>query len=65
MVGFIHKILCTQLKNRKNYTAATKTATFDPTTNLTAATKFIWTITNVRDLAGNKIATVTRSFTTA
>ena len=47
------------------YTPATKTALFDPTSNLAGATKYIWTITNVRDLAGNKIATVTRSFTTA
>ena len=47
------------------YTPATKTATFNPTENLTAGTAYIWIIANVRDLAGNKIAKTIANFTTA
>ena len=47
------------------YTLGTKTATFDPTASLTGATAYIWTITNVRDLAGNKMLPVVINFTTA
>lgn len=47
------------------YTAATKVATFDPTASLTAATPYIWTITNVRDTSGNKMAPKIVNFTTA
>jgi hypothetical protein len=48
-----------------SYTAATKVATFDPTASLTAATPYIWLISNVRDLAGNKMAPKVVNFTTA
>lgn len=47
------------------YSAATKTATFDPTSNLTADTDYIWIIANVRDLAGNKMAKKVVNFKTA
>lgn len=47
------------------YNAATKVATFDPTASLTAATPYIWSITNVRDTAGNKMAPKIVNFTTA
>lgn len=47
------------------YTPATKTATFDPTSNLTADTDYIWIIANVRDLAGNKVAKTVVNFKTA
>ena len=47
------------------YTPATKTATFDPTTNLDTSTAYIWLISGVRDLAGNKMVTVAVNFTTA
>lgn len=47
------------------YTLGTKTATFNPTASLDAGTAYIWTITNVRDLAGNKMVAVAKNFTTA
>lgn len=47
------------------YSAATKTATFDPTSNLSASTNYIWIIANVRDLAGNKMAKKVVNFQTA
>ncbi len=47
------------------YTPASKMATFDPTSDLDASTAYIWTITNVRDLAGNKMEPVVVNFTTA
>lgn len=47
------------------YTLATKTATFNPTSNLAAETVYIWMITNVRDLAGNRMDPVAVNFTTA
>jgi hypothetical protein len=47
------------------YVAATKTATFNPTGSLDAGTAYIWTITNVRDTAGNAMTTVVKNFTTA
>lgn len=48
-----------------SYTPANKTATFDPTSNLTADTDYIWIIANVRDLAGNKITKTVVNFKTA
>lgn len=48
-----------------SYNSTTKTATFTPTSNLDASTDYIWTITNVRDLAGNAMATAAANFTTA
>lgn len=47
------------------YDSATKTVTFDPTASLAALTPYIWTITNVRDSAGNKMAPKITNFTTA
>ena len=47
------------------YSAATKTATFDPTVDLSAATPYIWMIARVRDLAGNVMDPVVVNFTTA
>ena len=47
------------------YSSATKTATFDPTSNLTAGTAYIWTISRVRDRAGNVMDPVVANFTTA
>ena len=47
------------------YSAATKTATFEPTSNLSASTNYIWIIANVRDLAGNKMAKKVVNFQTA
>lgn len=47
------------------YTAATKIVTFDPTDSLTAATPYIWSVVNVRDTAGNRMAPKIVNFTTA
>lgn len=47
------------------YTLGTKTVTFDPTSDLSAATAYIWVISNVRDLAGNIMDPVSVTFTTA
>lgn len=47
------------------YTAATKLVTFNPTSDLSGATAYIWLITNVRDTAGNKMAPKVVNFTTA
>jgi len=47
------------------YTAATKVVSFDPTTDLAAATPYIWVIANVRDTAGNVMEPVVVNFTTA
>lgn len=47
------------------YTPATKTATFDPTASLDAASAYIWFISNVRDLSGNVMAKKVVNFTTA
>ena len=46
------------------YVSATKVVTFDPTADLTAATAYIWLISNIRDLAGNKMAPVVVNFVT-
>ena len=46
-------------------TYTTKVATFNPTASLEAATAYIWVVSNVRDLAGNKMLPVTINFTTA
>lgn len=48
-----------------SYIAGTKTATFNPTSDLEAATDYIWMISNVKDLAGNKMDPVVVNFTTA
>jgi len=48
-----------------SYSSTTKIATFNPTASLTASTDYIWTISNVRDLAGNTLATTVVNFTTA
>ena len=55
----------TEVAGALAYTVGTKTATFDPTSNLTADTDYIWIISNVRDLAGNKIAKTVVNFKTA
>ncbi len=55
----------TEVSGTLTYSAATKTATFDPTSNLDANTDYIWIIANVRDLAGNKIAKTVVNFKTA
>ena len=47
------------------YSSATKTATFDPTSNLSATTAYIWTISRVRDRAGNVMDPVVVNFATA
>ena len=47
------------------YNSSTKVATFTPTTSLDASTVYIWTISNVHDLAGNKLVQVAINFTTA
>ncbi|PKH44211.1 Ig-like domain-containing protein [Nocardioides alpinus] len=46
------------------YDAATRTATLDPTANLTATTTYTATVTGVRDTAGNLVAPVSWTFTT-
>ena len=46
------------------YDAATRTATLDPTANLTATTQYTATVTGVRDTAGNLIDPVSWAFTT-
>lgn len=48
-----------------SYVSATKTVTFSPDVDLDAATDHVWVITNVRDLAGNKMEPVIVIFTTA
>jgi len=48
-----------------SYDAATKVATFDPTSALSANADYIWVISNVRDLAGNKMNPVVVNFKTA
>jgi len=55
----------TEVSGTLTYSAATKTATFDPTSNLDANTDYIWIIANVRDLAGNKMAKKVVNFKTA
>ena len=55
----------TEVSGTLTYSAETKTATFDPTSNLDANTDYIWIIANVRDLAGNKIAKKVVNFKTA
>lgn len=55
----------TEVTGSLTYSPATKTATFDPTSNLDASTAYIWIIANVRDLAGNKMSKKVVNFTTA
>jgi len=55
----------TEVAGTLTYTPATKTASFDPTENLAAGTAYIWIISNVRDLAGNKVAKTVVNFATA
>lgn len=47
------------------YTSASNMVTFNPTSSLAAGADYIWTITGVRDLAGNVMAPVAVNFTTA
>lgn len=47
------------------YTLATKTASFKPTVSLTALTPYIFTVSRVRDIAGNVMLPVVVNFTTA
>ncbi len=54
----------TEVSGTLTYSAATKTATFNPTSDLEAETAYIWIITNVRDLAGNKMAKKVVNFKT-
>lgn len=46
-------------------TYTNKVATFNPADSLEAATQYIWTISNVRDTSGNKMAPKITNFTTA
>jgi hypothetical protein len=55
----------TEVSGALTYSAATKTATFAPTSNLDANTDYIWIIANVRDLAGNKMTKKVVNFKTA
>ncbi len=55
----------TEVAGTLTYTPATKTATFDPTSDLEGNTDYIWIIANVRDIAGNKITKTVVNFTTA
>jgi len=55
----------TEITGTLTYSAATKTATFDPTSNLDANTDYVWIIANVRDLAGNKMTKKVVNFKTA
>ena len=55
----------TEVTGTLTYSSATKTVTFKPQSNLTASTDYIWIITNVRDLAGNKMAKKVVNFKTA
>ena len=47
------------------YSSITKVVTFNPDASLEAATPYIWTIANVRDLTGNKMAPKIVNLTTA
>jgi hypothetical protein len=55
----------TEVTGALTYSAANKTATFDPTESLAESTDYIWIIANVRDLAGNKMAKKVVNFKTA
>jgi hypothetical protein len=48
-----------------SYNGETFVVTFDPTASLTASKAYVWIISNVRDLAGNKAAPTVVNFTTA
>jgi hypothetical protein len=54
----------TEITGTLTYSAATKTATFDPTDGLDGETDYIWIIANVRDLAGNKMTKKVVNFKT-
>lgn len=54
----------TEVTGTLTYSSATKTVTFDPTESLAKSTDYIWIITNVRDLAGNKMAKKVVNFKT-
>ena len=47
------------------YSSVTKVVTFNPDASLEAATPYIWTIANIRDLTGNKMAPKIVNYTTA
>jgi len=55
----------TEVTGTLTYSSANRTVTFKPQSNLTASTDYIWIITNVRDLAGNKMAKKVVNFKTA
>lgn len=55
----------TEVTGTLTYSSANRTATFDPTESLAESTDYIWIITNVRDLAGNKMAKKVVNFKTA
>lgn len=55
----------TEIAGSLSYNAGTKTATFDPTSNLSASTDYIWIVSGVRDIAGNKMTKKVVNFTTA
>lgn len=55
----------TEVTGTLTYSSATKTVTFKPQSNLTTSTDYIWIITNVRDLAGNKMTKKVVNFKTA
>jgi len=54
----------TEVTGTLTYSSANRTATFDPTESLAKSTDYIWIITNVRDLAGNKMAKKVVNFKT-
>ena len=54
----------TEVTGTLTYSSANRTATFDPTESLAESTDYIWIITNVRDLAGNKMAKKVVNFKT-
>ena len=47
------------------YSPSTKVVTFTPTSDLTTAVEYVWSIGGVRDLAGNEMTAVSVAFTTA
>ena len=51
--------------DHRRYDAATRTATFTPTAALATSTAYTATVSGAKDAAGNTMAPVTWSFTTA
>lgn len=48
-----------------SYNSSTRVVTINPTSNLTADTEYVLSVTNIRDLAGNKVEPTIAVFTTA